>query len=86
VEDTWTSRDLPVLDATVALFEEGIDLPEVADIAGRSGLSVEDVARAVRALDGEYVDLRMSMGGPASWFMQGVTPAARPGSGQRRRT
>ena len=33
VEATWVSRDLPVLDATVTLLEEGMDLPEVVDIA-----------------------------------------------------
>jgi hypothetical protein len=41
-----------VLDATVALLEKGMDLPEVADIAGRSALAVEDVARALRAMNG----------------------------------
>jgi hypothetical protein len=33
VEATWVSPDLPVLDATVTLLEEGMDLPEVVDIA-----------------------------------------------------
>ncbi len=46
MEDTWVSRDLPVLDATVALFED-TDLPEVVDIADRAGFAVKDVARAL---------------------------------------
>jgi hypothetical protein len=81
VKDTWASRDLPVLDATVALLEE-VDMPEVADIADRSGLAVADVARALQALDGVYVDLRLTMGDPGAWFVQGVTPAARRAVGQ----
>jgi hypothetical protein len=81
VEDTWAAWDLPVLDATVALVEE-TDLPEVADIADRTGLAVADVARALRAMDGVYVDLRLTMGDPGAWFVQGVTPVARRAVGQ----
>jgi hypothetical protein len=81
VEDTWVSRDLPALDATVALLEE-VDLPEVADIAARAGIAVKDAARALRAMDGVYVDLRMTMGDPGRWFVQRVTPQARWAVGQ----
>jgi hypothetical protein len=82
VEDTWVSRELPVLDATVALLEEGMDLPEVVDIAERSGLAAEDVGRALRAMDGLYIDLEMTMGEVGRWFVRGVTPEARRGVGQ----
>jgi hypothetical protein len=82
VEGTWVSRDLPVLDATVALLEEGMDLPEVVDIAERSGLAAEDVGRALRAMDGVYVDLQVTMGEVGRWFVQGVTPEARRVVGQ----
>ena len=71
-----------MLDATVALLEEGMDLPEVVDIAERAGLAVEDTARAVRAMDGVYVDLRMTMGEAGRWFVNGVTPEARRAVGQ----
>jgi hypothetical protein len=81
VKDTWASRDLPALDATVALLEE-TDLPEVTDIANRTGLAVADVARALRAMDGVYVDLQMTMGDSARWFVRGVTPEARRAVGQ----
>jgi hypothetical protein len=74
-------RDLPVLEATVALLED-TDLPEVVDIAERTGLPAEDVARALRAMNGVYVDLRMTMGEVARWFVQGVTPEARRAVGQ----
>ena len=81
VEDTWVTRDLPVLEATVALLE-GMDLPEVVDIAERTGLAAEDVARALRAMAGVYVGLQMTMGDVGRWFVQGVTPEARRAVGQ----
>jgi hypothetical protein len=82
VEDTWVSRDLPVLEAAVALLEDLGALPEVADIAERTGIAVEDVARALKAMDGVYVDLQMTMGDSARWFVRGVTPEARRAVGQ----
>jgi hypothetical protein len=82
VKDTWFSRDLPVLDATVALLDEGVDSPEVRDIAQRSGLEITDTARALEALNGEYVALQMMMGDPAGWFVRKVTSAARRAVGQ----
>jgi len=81
VEDTWVSRDLPVLDATVALLENS-PLVDVADIAGRAGFTVAETGRALQAMEGLYVNLAMSMGGPESWSVQGVTPAARQAVGQ----
>jgi hypothetical protein len=82
VRDTWFSRELPVLDAAVSLLDEGIDFPEATDIAERSGLDVKDVARALLALKGEYVDLLQSMGDPGGWAVSEVTSAARRAVGQ----
>jgi hypothetical protein len=75
-----------VLDATVALVEEA-DLPEVADIADRTGLVAADVARALKAMDGVYVDLQMTMGDSVGWFVRVSRrkPGERWGSGLRRR-
>ena len=81
VEDTWTSRDLPVLDATVALLENR-PLVDVTDIAARAGLTVAETSGGLQAMEGVYVELAMSMGGPQSWSVQGVTPAARRAVGQ----
>jgi hypothetical protein len=81
VEDTWTSRDLPVLDATVALLENS-PLVDVVDIAERAGFTTAETGRALQAMDGVYVDLAASMGGPESWSVQGVTLAARRAVGQ----
>jgi hypothetical protein len=81
VKDTWVPRDFPVLDAAVSLLEE-MDMPKVADIAQRTGFSTADVALALEDMDGEYVDLQMTMGDPGSWSVRAVTPAARRAVGQ----
>ena len=48
--DTWSARDLPVLDATVSLLEASF-MVTVSDIAGRTGLGEREVAAALEALD-----------------------------------
>jgi hypothetical protein len=81
VEDTWVSRDLPVLDATVELLQEK-DLPEVGDIAKRAGIDVAKVGQGLRDMDGLYVDLNMSGLSPERWCVMGVYPEARRAVGQ----
>lgn len=70
-----------MLDATVALLENS-PLADVADIAERAGFTAAETGRALQAMDGVFVDLSISMGGPESWSVQGVTPAARQAVGQ----
>jgi hypothetical protein len=85
MEDTWTWRDLPVLDAAVSQLDEmsaeGLIL-ELADIAEVTGLAVNDVIAAVEALEGEYLGLQRTMGDPARWRIWSVTSAARREVGQ----
>lgn len=81
MKDTWASRDLPVLDATVTLIDEGELLPEVTDIAQRSGLDIRSAFLALLALKGEYVDLQIT-GEPGASYVRGVTSAARRAVGQ----
>jgi hypothetical protein len=83
VHDTWAARDLPVLNATVALLEDSY-LVTVADIATRTGLHEPDVARALEALDPGYVDFRKTTtgGDPKFWYVLKVTPDARRVVGQ----
>jgi predicted transcriptional regulator len=83
VQDTWAARDLPVLDATVALLEDSY-LVTVADIATRTGLDEPTVARALEALDPGYVDFRKTTTGgePKFWYVLKVTPEARRAVGQ----
>jgi hypothetical protein len=78
----WAAGPPAVLDATVALLEEGMDLPEVVDIAERAAVAVEDVARAVRAMERIYLDLQITMGDSGRWYVKGVTPKARRAVGQ----
>jgi len=83
LDDTWAARDLPVLDATVALLEESY-MVTVTDIAARTGLGEHAVARALEALDPVFVDFRKTTtgGDPTFWYVLKVTPAARQAVGQ----
>jgi len=54
VESTWWSRDLPILDAAVRLFEQK-DIVEVGDLARETGFEPKDVARALLDMRGEFV-------------------------------
>jgi hypothetical protein len=57
----------------------------VADAAGQTGLDTKDVDRALEALKGQYLTeyRKLATGGvPDSWYVTGVTPAARQAVGQ----
>jgi len=83
MEDTWASRELPVLDAVVRMLE---DKPEVSmgDIASDTGLEPDAIGRALLALEGPYIsDIGKSWGFPPSnWRVMAVTPDARRAIGQ----
>jgi hypothetical protein len=83
VYDTWAARDLPVLDATVALLEQSY-MVTVTDVAARTGLDVAVVAKALETLDPIYVDFRKTTtgGDPRFWYVFKVTPEARRAVGQ----
>jgi hypothetical protein len=83
VHDTWSARDLPVLDATIRLLESSY-MVTVTDIAAATGLADADVAHALEALDPAYVDFRKTTtgGDPTFWYVLKVTPAARQAVGQ----
>jgi predicted transcriptional regulator len=83
VQDTWTARDLPVLDATVSLLEESY-MVTVSDIAARTSIPITEVARALEALDPGYVDFRKTTtgGDPTFWYVLKATPEARRVVGQ----
>lgn len=53
MRDTWTDRDLPVLEAIVAIYEETGEPVGPGLIESRTGLSGADVQVALRALDSE---------------------------------
>jgi hypothetical protein len=85
MEDTWVSRDLPVLEAVVKLLDEGADIVTVSDITGETGLDSKAVDRALIALRGPYVTeyTQLATGGiPDSWYVSAVTAEARRVAGQ----
>jgi hypothetical protein len=53
MQQTWMERDLPVLDATVAMLEDDPMVTEAA-ITERTGFDLTAVRRALEALDGTY--------------------------------
>ncbi len=83
MEDTWAARELPVLAATVHLLEESY-MVTVTDIATRTGLDEQAVARALETLDPVFVDFRKTTtgGDPTFWYVLKATPAARQAVGQ----
>ncbi|MFE3177849.1 hypothetical protein ACFXPA_25835 [Amycolatopsis sp. NPDC059090] len=84
VDDTWDTRDLPVLTAAVDEFDR-MDDDEIlvgADIAEATGLSVQDVGRSLKALDGEYLVLCKEDVDPSAWEIERVTGNARRAVGQ----
>jgi hypothetical protein len=81
MEDTWFSRDLPVLDAAVQLFQSK-DYVQVRDLAEATGFEIGDVARSLLDMRGVYVSGIGSMGDQANWDISYVTPEARRAVGQ----
>jgi hypothetical protein len=84
MQETWSTRDLPVLAAVVKFLDDnmGMKTPEGADIAELLSMDVQDVGRALNTLDGEYIEVRKAMGGPESWDVASVMPSARRVVGQ----
>ncbi len=83
MDDTWTAREMPVLSAVVTLLEHSY-MVTVSDIAERTGLDQDEVARSLDALDPAYVDFRRTEtgGDPTFWYVLKVTPEARRLVGQ----
>lgn len=53
MDETWTSRDLPVLTAIVEVFERTGRVMSPNEIEEQSGLQADQVETALRALEGE---------------------------------
>jgi len=85
VESTWEARDLPVLDAAVRYVDDNGPMPGPYGhhLAELTGLPMDDVARAMDALDGEYIEVTTNIGpGPERWRVSAVSPDARRVVGQ----
>lgn len=83
VEDTWRTRDMPVLSAAVELLDRSY-MVTVSDIAGQTGLDQAAVARSLDALHPTHVDFRKTEtgGDPTFWYVLKVTPEGRRAVGQ----
>ncbi len=86
VTPTWFDRDLPVLEATIQLFEE-LGYPgivQVRRIAERAAMDPSTVFAALVAMQYEYVTLRLVLAGgdPNPQMVSSVTPDARRAVGQ----
>ncbi len=81
-EDTWFSRDLPVLDVTVRLMDERLAPIDPALVAETTGLPLRDVARALVAMEGSYVVVKWGNAQAGMGRVQAVTAAARQTVGQ----
>ena len=66
VKSTWEHRDLPVLAAVIRLLDETATAQvRVSEVAEACGLSTDEVASAVEALDGTYSRGRRRWATPA---------------------
>lgn len=83
MDDTWFSRDLPVLDAIVREIDNTLvsgTYPQLSDIAAITGLEILQVGSAAMALDNAgLINLHQTMtgGNPAPWSVTGVAGNAR---------
>lgn len=56
LDDTWTSRDFPVLVAAARLLEQGQTFIRADDVCIAAGLTPEDATRAIEALIPAYLE------------------------------
>lgn len=87
MEDTWVSRELPVLNVVVNAFEDGNRRQlRVAELTELCGLPESDVQAALRSLDSAsppYLEApRPGWGAAYPAFITGVTERARRAVGQ----
>jgi cation transport regulator ChaC len=85
MEDTWVTRDLPVLDAVVRYMDEHVEsskLLQGSDIAQIVGMDVATVGSALVALNGVYVNLGQAWAEAGGEFVQSVSAEARRVVGQ----
>lgn len=86
MDETWTTRELPVLTAAVFLTEKLTpkEIPDGGDIASETGMSERDVILALSALKDHYIKVeRQGMGLEAARLVvTEIYPAARFAVGQ----
>lgn len=84
LDDTWLNRDMPVLEAAVALLEESRVPVSDSDIAARTGIDRQRVMKALEALEEDFLDVgwddRANL--RVSGAVASCTSAARRATGQ----
>jgi len=81
MQDTWTTRDLPVLRAIVQVFDDSGHSPDPKRIQDETGLEAEVVQKALRALQHEQPSFLTSVTG--SWGTQILMVGAPTGHARR---
>jgi DNA-binding MarR family transcriptional regulator len=78
-EDTWFSRDLPVLDAAVHLVDAAAFAhPSAHELAERTGLELDQVLTALRALEqAGLIAVTFTMGGGRNSHVDAISGEAR---------
>ncbi len=83
VKSTREHRDFPVLATAIRLLNETATAQvRVSEVAQVCGLSIDEVASAVEALDGTYLTLQKTLDYADSWVISLPTDAARRAVGQ----
>lgn len=83
MDDTWFSRDLPVLDSIVSMVDKILvtgTFPQLSDVADITQIEIMEVGKAAMALENaSLIDLQRTMigGNPAPWFVTRVSGEAR---------
>lgn len=85
IEDTWSTRDLPVLKVIVELADQGESSVEPAEIQRRTGLSAQQVQVALAALDDEDPSLISIIGHTRGDGTREIYAAQQPTGEARRR-
>jgi hypothetical protein len=81
---TWYTRELPVLTAALQALEDNDyqHFPKATDLAPIVGLDATEVGKALRALDGEYIQASTDLTGLPGTSVHEVYPAGRRAAGQ----
>jgi hypothetical protein len=86
LNDTWYSRDLPVLTSIAEKLEQGSTPVDTEQLIDELGLTRQDLTAALRALDVEYLIVRWPeritfRRSDPSTVVQGITSRAREAVG-----
>lgn len=82
LDNTWTTRDLPILRSALRRLDAGEDFPDLEEIRAEVGLDVTQMRAGLRALEHAgppYIELTYTMAGPArvGGHVKGVSERAR---------